>query len=187
MTDEGSSEARSILTTPRLLLRPACDDDIPVLHQRIFSDDAVMRHVFSGAVMSIADSERFMRENFNFGGRRTGVATLVQRAGGEVFGFAGLNPCTVLGQDDFEIGFVLARRAWGQGFATEIGEAQLRLGFQELGCRRLLAMADRQNAASCHTLEKLGMRREGEVTITGRSLRRIYCMLAEDWRRPSRG
>jgi RimJ/RimL family protein N-acetyltransferase len=184
MTDEGPSDVRSILTTPRLLLRSACDDDIPILHQRIFSDNAVMHHVFSGEVMSIAGSERFIRENFNFGDRQTGMATLVQRSGGEVLGFAGLNPCDVLGQDDFEIGFVLAKRAWGQGFATEIGEAQLRFGFQALGCRRLLAMADRQNAASCRTLEKLGMRREGEVAIAGRSLRSVYCMLAEDWRRP---
>jgi RimJ/RimL family protein N-acetyltransferase len=182
MSEGGPPETRSVLTTERLLLRPTCADDIPILHQRIFADDAVMRHVFAGRVMSPAESEHFVRENFNFGDRRTGLASLVESAGGEVIGFAGLNPCSVLGQDDFEIGFVLARQAWGQGFATEIGEGQLRFGFQQLGCERLLALADPLNTGSGRALEKLGMRRDRDVTITGRSPRAVYLLSAEDWR-----
>ncbi|HEY8336315.1 MAG TPA: GNAT family N-acetyltransferase [Tardiphaga sp.] len=179
----GPSQATIILTTPRLLLRPACEDDIPILHRRIFSDNVVMRHVFSGSVMSPAESERFVRDHFTFGDRRAGLATLIERASGEVIGFAGLNPCAALGQDDFEIGFVLARSAWGQGFATEIGKAQLRFGLEDLGCARLLALADPHNIASGYALEKLGMRRETEVAIAGRSPRAVFVLTAEDWRR----
>ena len=171
-----------VLTTPRLVLRAICESDLPELHRKIFSVPDVMRYVFDGIALSDVESAAFVHEHFNSGGDKAGLCTLVEKVSDEVVGFAGLKPCTALDADDFEIGFVLAREAWGKGFASEIGHAQLAFGFQELGCQRLLALARPENISSIRTIEKLGMRHVKDLAVDGRGPRRVYCIRAEQWR-----
>jgi len=173
----------AIITTPRLLLRTLREADISELHQRIFGVRDVMRRVFAGAAMTAAESKAFIRDNFSSTVAATSLGVLVDRASGDVLGFAGLLPSTALAADDPEIGFVLARHAWGHGFATEIGRAQLAHGFAQLGRPRLLALVAEANAASIRTVQKLGMSYHSTVEPVGRSPRRVYCLAAEDWRR----
>jgi ribosomal-protein-alanine N-acetyltransferase len=171
-----------ILSTPRLTLRAAAERDIPVLQERIFGDSDVMRHVFHGVTMGQEKTQQFMRAHFTFGGSLTGIAVLTEKAKGDVIGFAGLFPCAALGADDFDIGFVLARHAWGRGIATEIGEAQLAFGFDRLGCSRLLGLADPRNGPSIRALTKLGLRYLKDVAEPKRANRSVYCIEAEEWR-----
>jgi RimJ/RimL family protein N-acetyltransferase len=128
------------------------------------------------------EAEGFVRSHFTFGESLTGIATLTERTTGDVIGFAGLFPCTALGVDDFEIGFVLARQAWGRGIATEIGEAQLAFGFDRLNCNRLLGLVEPRNAASIHALGKLGMRYLKDVAGPARPNRSVYVIEAAEWR-----
>jgi [ribosomal protein S5]-alanine N-acetyltransferase len=172
-----------ILTTPRLILRATVEADISILQDLIFGDSDVMRFAFSGAPMAGEAAEDFMRRFFTFGGRLTGMAVLTEKPAGEVIGFAGLSPCDALGADDFEIGFVLARQAWGRGIATEIGEAQLAFGFEQIKCGRLLGLVDPRNAPSIHALEKLGMRYLKTTADPKRGSRNIYVIEAGEWRR----
>jgi ribosomal-protein-alanine N-acetyltransferase len=172
-----------ILTTPRLILRAAVEEDIPVLQNLILGDSDVMRLAFSGAPMAGDAAEDFIRRSFTFGSSLTGIAVLMEKPAGQVIGFAGLSPCDALGADDFEIGFVLARRAWGRGIATEIGEAQLAFGFEQLKCGRLLGLVDPRNAPSIHALEKLGMRYLETMRDPKRGSRRVYVIEAGEWRR----
>ena len=172
-----------ILTTPRLILRAAVEADISILQNLILGDSDVMRFAFSGAPMAGDSAEDFIRRSFTFGGSLTGIAVLTEKPIGEVIGFAGLSPCDALGADDFEIGFVLARRVWGRGIATEIGEAQLAFGFEQLKCGRLLGLVDPRNAPSIHALEKLGMRYLETVADAKRGSRRVYVIEAGEWRR----
>ena len=189
MKDENASRSKEpviILTTPRLILRTTTENDIPILQQRIFGDSEVMRHVFLGAPMPNERSESFIRRFFTFGESLTGMSVLAVRTTRDVIGFAGLFPCEPLGVADLEIGFVLARQAWGRGIATEIGEAQLAFGFEELGCERLLGMVHPQNAPSIHALTKLGMRYLKDVTESNRPNRSVYVIGSKEWnsRRP---
>ena len=85
-----------------------------------------------------------------------------------------------------DLGFLLARRYWGRGYATEAARAVLRYGFQELGLHRIYATCRPANVASSHVLEKLGMRREGHLVehrwFKGRwrdSL--LYAILDREW------
>jgi RimJ/RimL family protein N-acetyltransferase len=172
-----------ILTTPRLILRATLEADISILQNLIFGDSDVMRFAFSGASMARDAAEDFMRRFFTFGGSLTGMGVLTEKPTGEVIGFAGLSPCDALGADDFEIGFVLARWAWGRGIATEIGEAQLAFGFEQLKCGRLLGLVDPRNAPSIHALEKLGMRYLETIADPKRGGRRVYVIEAGEWRR----
>jgi ribosomal-protein-alanine N-acetyltransferase len=172
-----------ILTTPRLILRAVVEEDISVLHNLIFGDSDVMRFAFSGAPMAGDAAEDFIRRFFTFGRSLTGFAVLMEKPAGEIIGFAGLARCGALGADDFEIGFVLARRAWGKGIATEIGEAQLAFGFEQLKCGRLLGLVDPRNAPSIHALEKLGMRYQETIADPERGSRSVYVIEAAEWQR----
>jgi ribosomal-protein-alanine N-acetyltransferase len=172
-----------ILTTPRLMLRATLEADISILHDLIFGDSDVMRFAFSGAPMAREAAEDFIRRFFTFGSSLTGFAVLIEKPAGEIIGFFGLAPCGALGADDFEIGFVLARRAWGRGIATEIGEAQLAFGFEHLKCGRLLGLVDPRNAPSIHALGKLGMRHLETIADAKRGSRSVYVIEAGEWRR----
>jgi RimJ/RimL family protein N-acetyltransferase len=178
-----SDEPIVILTTPRLILRTAIESDIPILQERVFGDGDVMRHAFAGVPMARGEAENFMRSHFTFGGSLTGLATLAERPTGDILGFAGLLPSAALGTDDFEIGFVLSRHAWGRGIATEIGEAQLAFGFDRLACHRLLGLVEPRNAPSIRALGKLGMKHLKDIAQPQRANRSVYVIEAEEWRR----
>ena len=171
-----------ILTTTRLILRAATEQDIPIMRKRIFGDSDVMRYVFQGGAMTEQRAEEMMRKHFTFGASLTGIAILTERSTGDIIGFAGLFPCAALETDDFEIGFVLARHVWGRGIATEIGEAQLAFGFERLNCRRLLGLVDPANAPSIHALQKLGLRYLKDVAEPRRANRSVFCIKVEEWR-----
>jgi ribosomal-protein-alanine N-acetyltransferase len=171
-----------ILTTPRLILRTATDRDIPVMRERVLGDGEVMRYVFQGVPMSNERAEQMMRRHFTFGDKITGIGILTEKPAERIVGFAGLFPCTALDADDLEIGFVLARDAWGRGIATEIGEAQLAFGFERLGCRRLLALVDPRNQASIHAIKKLGLRYLKDVAEPRRANRSVFYIETEEWR-----
>lgn len=174
-------EAVVILTTPRLILRTTMGSDIPLLQQRIFRDGDVMRYAFAGVTMPDDRSESFIRSFFTFGETLTGIAVLLEKPD-HVIGFAGLFACDALRADDLEIGFVLARHVWGRGIATEIGEAQLDFGFEQLKCERLLGLVDPGNAASIGALEKLGMRYVKDVSDAKRASRSVYIISSDEWR-----
>lgn len=190
MTDQSAPAPKQrpivILTTSRLILRTATERDIPVMRERVLGDPDVMRYVFQGEAMTEQRAEEIMRKHFTFGDSLTGIAILTEKPDEEVIGFAGLFPGKALGADDLEIGFVLARRAWGRGIATEIGEAQLALGFEQLNCPRLLGLVDPRNRPSIHAIEKLGLRYLKDVAEPRRANRSVFCIEIEQWRRRAR-
>ena len=106
-----------MLTTARMVLRAIGEADISALHQKLFSVPEVMNWVFAGRALSLSETESFIRANFCFKAAPTGLCALADKATGELIGFAGLNPCKALSADDLEIGFVLAREAWGRSCA----------------------------------------------------------------------
>ncbi len=169
---------REILVTPRLALRATVAADIAPLHERVFADAQVIRFAFSGRQLSREETDRFVRERFNFAGADIGFSTLVERGSGEVIGFSGLSPCHALGRAELELGFVLAKAAWGKGYATEIGRAQVEFAFGHLRRSMLLGLADPANTPSIRVLLKLGMHPCADVVLQGRGPRQVYCLEA---------
>lgn len=75
-------------------------------------------------------------------------------------GFCGLKPGapgTPI-ENEVEIGWRLARHAWGQGYAREAAAASLDWGWGR-GMRRIAAITVPANARSWRLMERLGMRR----------------------------
>jgi ribosomal-protein-alanine N-acetyltransferase len=56
----------------------------------------------------------------------------------------------------FELGYVLMRKYWGQGLATEVTKAILNFATRKLGETELIARCAKENTASSKVLEKAG-------------------------------
>lgn len=63
-------------------------------------------------------------------------------------------------KDPAELAWELHRDYWRKGYGTEIGRALLKLGFETLGIRRIIADCNTLNKGSYGIMEKIGMRRE---------------------------
>lgn len=59
-----------------------------------------------------------------------------------------------------DFGFVINRRYWNRGYATEATRAVLACVFQALKLHRIVATCDTRNVGSSRVMEKVGMRRE---------------------------
>lgn len=87
-----------------------------------------------------------------------------------------------------ELGWTVDPAHSGHGYATEAAAELLRICFEDLGLRRVVALCFADNVASWRLMERLGMRRE-EHNIRD-SLHRSgewldgygYALLAEEWR-----
>lgn len=59
-----------------------------------------------------------------------------------------------------EIGYVINPDFQGHGYAAEVCAPLLRIAFDDLGMRRVVARIDQRNAASAATLRRAGLRQE---------------------------
>lgn len=59
-----------------------------------------------------------------------------------------------------EVGWRLAKRFWGRGYAPEAGAAALRFGFDSLGFEEIVAITTPSNTNSQRVMGKLGMTRD---------------------------
>lgn len=81
---------------------------------------------------------------------------------GEFLGFTGLKPVAVdlpFGEAT-EVGWRLARHAWGHGYATEAARASLSFAFDELGLEEVVSMTAVLNERSQRVMRRLGMHRD---------------------------
>jgi RimJ/RimL family protein N-acetyltransferase len=87
-----------------------------------------------------------------------GIWAVEVRASGEFIGFTGLDPV-----DDgmpftgTELGWRLARAAWGHGYATEAALAALRYGFDIMGLPEIVAVTVTRNLRSQAVMRRIGM------------------------------
>jgi RimJ/RimL family protein N-acetyltransferase len=88
-----------------------------------------------------------------------------------------------------EIGWRLAKQAWGRGYATEAGRAALEHGFRTLGLPEIVSFTAVPNAPSIAVMRRLGMHRDPKDDFDhprvpeGHPLRRhvLYRLRAEEW------
>jgi RimJ/RimL family protein N-acetyltransferase len=148
------------LTTERLALRRFTALDLNWLAE-LYSDVDVTRYL--GGVKSRLDTRAFLNDRIlQYYDQHPGLGIwmTVERATGACVGFHLLNH--IRGESIIQIGFALAKSAWGAGFATEMADALLRHGFLALKLPRVAGMASLQNHASQNVLLKIGLERRGE-------------------------
>jgi len=145
--------------TERLLVRNWKDCDLDLFHE-INSDPRVMRFF---PVRRDRDEARSMMNGLSDGIAKNGFgfAPIEIIDTGEVVGFVGINrtdavPSLPPGQT--EIGWRLAPRFWGKGYATEAARAWLDRALDLPDIMRIVSFAVWNNEASIAVMRRIGMR-----------------------------
>lgn len=143
------------LTTQRLTLRLFTAQDLLPLHA-IVSEPGLLRYFPTPDPPSLERVEQMItRILAHWQEHGYGVWAVESTATGQLLGRCGLFyiPAT----QEVEIDFILGRAWWGQGFATEAGQASLRYGFDHHALEAIVGIVHPENKASQRVLEKLGM------------------------------
>ena len=83
---------------------------------------------------------------------------------GKVIGEIALNQRNDDRQNErIELTYSLSRQHWGKGLMTEVARAVMNWAFQTYSFNRLYAWCDPRNIGSWRLMEKLGMKREGQL------------------------
>jgi ribosomal-protein-alanine N-acetyltransferase len=96
-----------------------------------------------------------------------GLWAWFERETGDFVGRAGLRRREVEGRVEFEVAYALAAKWWGQGLATEMAEALIRIAFEELAFDDLVAYTLHDNIRSRRVMEKAGLTYERDIVHQG--------------------
>jgi ribosomal-protein-alanine N-acetyltransferase len=146
------------LQTERLVLRRMVLADAPALHEML-SDALTMRYWSTLPHDSLRETEAWVS------------ATAAAVAAGEADDFAMTRDGEVIGKAGLwrgsELGILVGRRFWGEGYATEAVWAVVARAIAN-GVARIDADVDPRNQACLKLLLRLGFRRIGEAKATFR-------------------
>lgn len=157
-----------VIQTPRLVLRPhtrADFDDSAAMR----GDPEVMRFIGGKPFTREEAWTRFLRNVGHWEVLGFGYWVVRDAAGrfvGEV-GFADFQREVEPRPDGPEAGWVLARWAHGQGFATESVRAILAWGERHFGSPRSWCIIDPSNASSIHVAERCGFAKIADGSYLG--------------------
>ncbi|MEV7023827.1 GNAT family N-acetyltransferase [Kitasatospora sp. NPDC093558] len=146
----------SELHTERLLLRRWRETDLEPW-AAMNADPEIREHLGDLLTRDQADAS-VARYEAAFEARGYGWWAVEVRATGRFAGFAGLDDIDEDAPvDGVEIGWRLARSAWGHGYATEAARAVLGYAFDTLALPEVLAITTATNHRSQAVMRRLGM------------------------------
>ncbi len=148
------------LHTDRLVLRRWRDSDRAPF-AALNGDPEVMRYF--RAPLDRAASDAFIdRIEAGFEELGYGLWATEVRGSGAFIGFVGLARQTYDAPftPAVEVGWRLARPAWGQGYATEAARAALTFGFTDVGLDEIVSVTSQMNERSRAVMTRLGMTRD---------------------------
>jgi ribosomal-protein-alanine N-acetyltransferase len=151
---------RWIIETQRLGLREMTKSDYPALC-RVLQDPQVMyayAHAFSEEEVwdwLHRQQERYRQDGF-------GLWALVEKSTDRMIGQCGLTwQALGDGSQVVEVGYLLERAAWHQGYATEAARACRDYAFEKLGCLEVYSIIRDMNIPSQAVAIRNGMQRCG--------------------------
>ena len=173
------------LTTERLRLRWLTPADVPALFE-IFGDAEVCTYWSRPPLPDVAAAEALLWEIEEcFAARSLFQWGIAERETDAVLG-----TCTLASLSTehrrAEVGFALARRAWGRGYLAEALPALLAFAFDALALHRIEADVDPRNARSIRVLEREGFQREGYLRERYHLMGEVqdaiaYSLLRREW------
>jgi RimJ/RimL family protein N-acetyltransferase len=160
--------AAEILETERLWLRPLCGGDFED-YAELCADAEVARYLVGRGTFTREQAWRslaFLIGHWQI--RGYGMWALVAKGTGAFLGITGL--ADPEGWPGFELAWTLARRWWGQGYATEGARAALDYAFGVLSKDRVISLIHPENRASRRVAERLGETLQGRTEMQGKEL-----------------
>ena len=165
------------LETDRLLLRWFREEDFPEF-LAMSTDPEVMKFLGGKPQTEIEAWKSMAAFMGHWYFRGYGVWAVEEKSSGKLIGRIGLmNPA---GWPGFELGWTLARDAWGKGYATEGARRALAYAFTEIGRDHLISCIDPGNLNSIKVAERLGETVEGETELMGHQVL-LYGISRDKW------
>jgi [ribosomal protein S5]-alanine N-acetyltransferase len=171
--------------TARLALRTVVATDLDALFA-VNADSEVTRYLPYPTWQSQEDADAWFKRLQDRFAARIGVQwAICEKDDDRVIGNALIFGFSV-DHDIAEIGYVIGREHWGQGYVAEAMRPIVAYAFEKLSCHRLQAKLDAMNHASARVLEKLGFAYEGtlreDFAKDGiRSDTAFYGLLRREW------
>jgi RimJ/RimL family protein N-acetyltransferase len=145
------------LITERLLMRQWRDSDREPF-AALNADPVVMEHF--PALQTREQSDALIDRNSpEIDGRGWGLWALEVRETGRFIGFTGLSVPSFEAHftPAVEIGWRLAKEAWGNGYASEAARAALAHGFGPAGLEEIVSFTATTNLPSQRVMQRIGM------------------------------
>lgn len=150
-----------IIQTERLYMREMDQDDFDDLCE-ILQDESVMyayEHTFSDAeVQEWLDKQIIRYKKYGFG-----LWAIIERATGEFVGQAGLSMQDANGRQVLEIGYLLKKKYWHKGFATEAAIGCKNYAFNVLNQAEVYSIIRDNNISSQNVAIRNGMAVVGKL------------------------
>ena len=174
------------ITTERLLLREFGEDDWRAVLE--YQRDPLYLRYYPWEDRSETDVRDFvaMFRDWQFEQpRRRYQLAIVHRKNGELIGNCGIRRKPD-NEWEADLGYELAPRYWGRGYATEAARAMVDFGFRVQGLQRISSWCIADNIASARVLERLGFQPEGRLRrnefFKGRWWDTLlYALLTDEW------
>ena len=148
------------IATARLRLRGWRDDDRESW-AALNADPEVMAHF--PTTLTRATSDRLVDLTMDgWAENGFGLWALERADDGMFLGFTGLSRPSFEAHftPAIEVGWRLARHAWGHGYATEAAQAALEFGFETLGLEEIVSFTVPANVRSRAVMERIGMQHD---------------------------
>jgi [ribosomal protein S5]-alanine N-acetyltransferase len=169
------------IATPRLVGHHLSEAHFPEINQ-LHTDPQVMKTLS-------ADGKPLPEEKTRDGIRQAvdhwqqygfGFWIFHRKSDGGFIGRGGLKIYQIDGNDVIGLAYAVMPNYWNQGFATEMAQASLEVGFERLGFPEIDSWTLPINLASQRVMEKLGFQYERDFDFAG--LRhRFYRLTREEW------
>jgi RimJ/RimL family protein N-acetyltransferase len=155
------------IETSRLVLRRPVAEDVHALAE-MNADPEVMKYIGEGHVRTFQQTAAgIQRAIGEWDEHEYGLFSMNRRDTGDYIGWVTLAEPAFLPEvlPAVEIGWRLARRHWGHGFATEGAREVLCFGFESCGLGKIVSIRHIENDASRRVMEKLGLHFDFETTV----------------------
>jgi [ribosomal protein S5]-alanine N-acetyltransferase len=156
--------APTLIETARLELHRPQPEYAPLVFEAYAQDSEVTRYLGWRPHLSLDDARQAMEDRLQeWDSGREFSWFIFERASNQLIGSISAR----MEGSRVNLGYVLARSSWGQGFMTEAAAAVVSWAFSLPEIYRVWALCDVDNAASARVLEKVGMTREGTLKQFG--------------------
>jgi RimJ/RimL family protein N-acetyltransferase len=148
------------ILTERLLLRKPRLSDGQLVYDRYASDPEVRSFLLFPPPKGVEDSNEFIERCLSVWKKGTAYPYAIERSGdGEFLGMVEIR----MEGHKADIGYVIARDAWGQGYASEAAKVLVDWALGQKQIYRVWAFCDAENKASARVMEKAGLKYEGRL------------------------
>jgi RimJ/RimL family protein N-acetyltransferase len=154
-----------VLESERLMLRHFEPEDLDPL-AALYGDREIRRYYPDG-VRTLEETRQEIEwfRNGHPDRPELGLWATIHKPTARLVGRCGLLPWTLDGKDEVEVAYLIDKKLWGQGLATEAAATIARHAHERLGLPRLVCLILPGNASSRRVAEKIGMRPERRLAV----------------------